>query len=1054
LSKDDIHSGSILRWEDAPDTFWTFSRAKEVLFFSHDNFCGISLEQLLGGGLEELQRVFVPGSYAAFEASIEKSFETGENVFDVRLEAFGVETKQVSYFICHFLPTPNADGKVFSVQVITHEITENLKRLEELEQSQERYRDLVVGSRDVIWESDEQGNWTFLNPAVRDILGYEPEEMIGRPYFELITPDNVEYARKIFREQADSKEFREFETRFIHKSGHVVYLSFNIRVIWDAQGNIVGRRGTARDISSQRALAEYSKSLGTRLAKLLETGEIYSEVIGSLKEAINPEGIFIFDRQDDRIQLVSKDTTDPSFTLGDFDEPQSIAEIPILRWTAESHQPWWIKNLGKLSDEQKKDYGPRSESIQSLLAVPIVALDRVIGFIYLAYFNRQFHFSQYEIQLAMVVAAQTAIALERTRFYSEKLENDRWYRELAENVNDIIFRTDYRGEVIYVTPSVTRILGYGQKEFITYFSNLLTEQKILDKFNWTVRWVRDGGTLPPFEIEIWHKEGRKMRFEINEAPVRGPGGQVIGVMGAMRNISESSRLKEALDRITSELTTTTEIEDFPVQILKLVNDEFNFDSCSIYLLHDSEFIIKKMFNYTTMEDAIQVPLGALIDYQSSSSMLRVLRDRVPWAVERIGDISQADDIFGYRKKYGDGAMFIAPLIHKDTVVGALTMTNYEQTRTFLDAERRIFASLALQAGGALERIELFDKQRERVKELTCLLSVVRNAERFDNVEDMLIGVCNDVLSGMRFVENARSRIEFDGQVYYCCTFKPMGNRISAPIIVEGEQRGFLEVYYCEEDRGFIDEEKQLIIGVAEYLGQLLERMMLRTEVDRREKLATLGSFARVLAHEIKNPLNAMQLSLVLLERQVNKPKEVLKEKVIDAIQILKEEIKRLDNLVEEYLLLGKGHILTKRKFPIGELFEGTENLLRNILISNNVHFETKIDPLIEINADLDKLKQVFINLIKNAIEAMPYGGMVKIESKVADSVLTLSVIDNGMGIPDTKRVFEPFYTTKATGTGLGLPIVREILNHHGGELQIDSQPGSGSTIRVILPIDE
>lgn len=1041
-----------MRWEDAPDTFWTFSRAREVLFFSHDNFCGISVERLLGGGLDELSKVLVPGSFAAFGASIEKAFESGINVFDIRLEAVVLGTKQTSYFICHFLPTPSADGQILSVQVITHEITENLKRLAELEQSQERYRDLVVSSRDIIWECDSKGNWSFLNPAVRDILGYEPEEMIGRPYFELITPDNVEYARKIFREQADSKEFREFETRYFHKSGHVVYLSFNIRVIWNTEGQIVGRRGTARDITSQRALAEYSKSLGTRLAKLLETGEIYSEVIKSLKESLNPEGIFIFDQQDERIKLVSEDIANPAFSLEEFINPKPIAEIPILRWTAESHQPWWIKNLSELNDEQKSDYGPRAGAMQSLLAVPIVVLDRVIGFLYLAYFTRQYHFSQYEVQLAMVVATQAAIALERTRFYSEKLENERWYRELAENVNDIIFRTDYRGKIIYVTPSVTRILGYGQKEFITYFSNLLTEQKILDKFNWTVRWVRDGGTLPPFEIEIWHKEGRKMRFEINEAPVRGPGGSVTGVMGAMRNISESARLKEALDRITSELTTTTELEDFPIQILKLINDEFSFDSCSIYLLEGREFILKKMFNYNTTGTTPEIPIGYTIDCREASAMMRVLRDRIPWAVERIGEISSEEDLFSFRKKYADGAMFIAPLINKDAVVGVITMINYGQTRTFPDAERRIFASLALQAGGALERIDLFDKQRERVKELTCLLSVVRNAERFDNIEDMLVGVCNDVLAGMRYVEKAKSRIEFDGQVYYCCIFEPVGSRISAPIIQDAEQRGFLEVYYIDEELQFIEEERQLIIGVAEYVGQLLERMMLRAEVNRRQKLATLGSFAKVLAHEIKNPLNAMQLSLVLLDRQLNKPHEELKEKVSDSIRILKEEIKRLNNLVEEYLLLGKGHILTKREFPIGELFDGTENLLRNILIGNNVHFEARFDPNIVINADLDKLKQVFINLIKNAVEAMPYGGMVKIESEVADSMLTLSVIDNGMGIPDTKRVFEPFYTTKSTGTGLGLPIVQEILNHHGGDLQIDSTPGSGSTIKVILPL--
>jgi len=119
--------------------------------------------------------------------------------------------------------------------------------------------------------------------------------------------------------------------------------------------------------------------------------------------------------------------------------------------------------------------------------------------------------------------------------------------------------------------------------------------------------------------------------------------------------------------------------------------------------------------------------------------------------------------------------------------------------------------------------------------------------------------------------------------------------------------------------------------------------------------------------------------------------------------------------------------------------------------------ETDLDPSAPpLLLDRDQIKQAFYNLIKNAVQAMKTGGILRIASERNDTHLVLSFVDNGSGIPSDRitRIFEPYYTTKASGTGLGLLIVRRIVRDHGGEMQIESHEGRGTTVRILLPLPE
>jgi signal transduction histidine kinase len=170
------------------------------------------------------------------------------------------------------------------------------------------------------------------------------------------------------------------------------------------------------------------------------------------------------------------------------------------------------------------------------------------------------------------------------------------------------------------------------------------------------------------------------------------------------------------------------------------------------------------------------------------------------------------------------------------------------------------------------------------------------------------------------------------------------------------------------------------------------------------------------------------------------------------IAMLQADIARLDSMVEDYLAFGTGHLLHKGHFEVDALLSsvgarwGEECERAGVTLT--------VDPAagVTLQADARKLEQVLVNLIKNAIEAMPTGGAIALRSRfVEGAFVEIDVSDTGQGMPDTERIFEPFFTTKSKGTGLGLPIVREIVRMHGGRVNVASTPGKGTTMTLRIP---
>lgn len=235
----------------------------------------------------------------------------------------------------------------------------------------------------------------------------------------------------------------------------------------------------------------------------------------------------------------------------------------------------------------------------------------------------------------------------------------------------------------------------------------------------------------------------------------------------------------------------------------------------------------------------------------------------------------------------------------------------------------------------------------------------------------------------------------------------------------------------------------------ELKNEIKQRKLAEEALKKAERLATVGKMSAILAHEIRNPLNSIKINTDILSETLE-----LNENKRRRFNIIRKEINRLDNLVKEVLLYSRQVNLVYTEFNIF-------NLVENILAQLKPHFEEKKIKIINnidkipVKADSEKLKQVFINLILNSVDAVPdVDGVIEFYSENADGKIGIYVKDNGYGISEPEKVFEPFFTTKNLGTGLGLPISQNIVEQHSGSMKVVNSVQGETIFCITFPIQQ
>jgi two-component system, sporulation sensor kinase E len=248
-----------------------------------------------------------------------------------------------------------------------------------------------------------------------------------------------------------------------------------------------------------------------------------------------------------------------------------------------------------------------------------------------------------------------------------------------------------------------------------------------------------------------------------------------------------------------------------------------------------------------------------------------------------------------------------------------------------------------------------------------------------------------------------------------------------------------------------------ITGNVIHIEDVTEKRAREARLRRAESLAALTTLTAGVAHEIKNPLGSIGIHLELMKKEMNGKEQIETRKVMENLLIIKEEVDRLNRIVVDFLFTVRPMNAELSYDDLNRVVQELLEFMRFELAEAGITLETEfMKPSPQILMDERYMKQAVLNLLKNAISAMPEGGTLKVHTEQKGNEVALKISDTGVGIPEENmdKIFEPYFTTKDFGSGLGLTLVYKIVKEHLGDIEINSKVGEGTTINLSFPIPQ
>jgi signal transduction histidine kinase len=419
---------------------------------------------------------------------------------------------------------------------------------------------------------------------------------------------------------------------------------------------------------------------------------------------------------------------------------------------------------------------------------------------------------------------------------------------------------------------------------------------------------------------------------------------------------------------------------------------------------------------------------------------------------------------GFKVKGPYSSIALIPLFVDHQNVGFVQLKS-KQKNFFKEEEIGLYEELGQSLGIALAHRHAQVDLRERVKELTCLYEIARLVpEPGRSLEEILQAIVELLPSAWLYPEIASARIVLDDRSYSTPAFGKGIGKLVAEIVVSGQRRGTVEVVYEEErpelDEGpFYKEERNLIDAVAKEVGIIIkrreaeeEKLKLQEQLRHADRLATIGQLAAGVAHELNEPLGNILGFAQLTKKYPDLPEQVDQdiEKILKASLYARETVRKL-------LIFARLMPPRKTLINLNKVVEEGLYLFESRCMKEGIELVRDLAPdLPEVHADPSQINQVLVNLVINALQAMPSGGRLTLRTVHHPDQVSLIVEDTGMGMDEEvlKKIFTPFFTTKdvGQGTGLGLPVVHGIVTSHGGSIQVESQVNRGTRFEIQLPV--
>ena len=684
---------------------------------------------------------------------------------------------------------------------------------------------------------------------------------------------------------------------------------------------------------------------------------------------------------------------------------------------------------------------------------------------------------------------------ETLSLYREVIQAKEYIESIIGNSADAIVATNLDGIITSWNPGAEKIFGFKETEAMGKFLPFVPDF-ILDKEKENIQLIRNGEVLKDIETLRKKQDGSIIEVSLALSPIKDAAGEIIGISGISRDISEKKRVEKELIRrnqelsrlffISSAMRGTLELNKLLRMVLTAVtmSDGMGFNRAILFLVDEEKNTLKGMMGVgpanpeeawkiwddlsmgqktldAVMQDIMESPLkkdsfldrlttGIELSLDEETVLTKAVKEKKPFNVLDVKEEPLSDTIL--IQQLGTQAYAVVPLLSRDKVIGLIWVDNYFTRKPVTEEDMKFLSSFSNHTASAIESARLFEQMTMAEQQLENIFESISDMVYF-NSKDYEIKNINKAVSKKLGLPPSEIIGRKCYEVFHGMN-EPNKKCPHHKTVMTG--KAYIEELEDPHLGGtFLTSSSPIFDSAGEYIGSvhvvrdITELKKLREKLNMAEKMAALGEVAAKVAHEIRNPLVSVGGFAKRLEKKLDGN---LKEYA----EIIVKEVERLEDILKEILGFVKEVRLAKEMVSLNDLVENVITLMKSNIEERGIALEKDFKAFGNIFIDPNRVKEAVMNILSNAVQAIVGSGSIYVRTYETESFAVLEIQDSGKGISELELpfIFDPFFTTKNSGTGLGLAITLRIIQEHNGTIKVTSEVDKGSTFKVYIPKEE
>ncbi len=850
-----------------------------------------------------------------------------------------------------------------------------------------------------------------------------------------------------------------------------------------------------RSVKSQLDELNVIHEIGKAITSILDINELLPHICKEVSKVFNVTGCILRLREENNLLVNAsyglKDTISRTITM-------PLGE-GIAGHVASTGEPMLVNSLNSMPENLRIP----GINATSVICVTLKFGEHIIGTLEL--FDKKDEwgitsFTQNDLNSLMTFASASSIAIENARLYKAEIDKEKevtqtkdYLKSLIDDSADAIVTSDTDGVIKSWNKGAENIYGYTEEEVLGQFLPMVPAFLVEEERGF-INKIKQKETLRNLETIRQTKKGRLIEVSLTLSPVIDSAGNVTGISGISRDISEKKMVEKELIRKNQELSrlffinsvvrSTLELDRLLKMILTVVTmgDGLGFNRAILFLVDDSEKNLKGIMGVgpASPEEAKDIwlsmegkSLGAIIEeiesgpvhmdshldrlsqqlnisLEGDDILNRCVKDKRPFNIQ---NAKNEPIVTAYLiQMLGAESFGIVPLMSRDNVIGLIWVDNLFTGRPIKDEDLQFLMGFSSHIASAIENARLFENVNLARAELKNIFESMSDMVYFTD-KDLVIRRINQAV----IQRTGKTEEEIIGKKCYeifhgkdepwdkCPHSKLMETK--KPHVGEIEDPHLGGTFVVSNSPIFDSADN--FVGTVHISRDITELRTLRERVAHSDRMAALGELAARVAHEIRNPL----ISIGGFARRLEKR---LSDDTREYAKIIVNEVSRLENILKEILGFVRSAKFVKSKVDINELMNSIIDFTKPEVHENQNRIIKELsDEKVVSLIDADKIKEALLNIISNAAQATDHG-LITVRTRVENTEVVIELMDTGCGIKDDdiKSIFNPFFTTKAEGTGLGLAVTHKIIQEHNGKIKVESVWGGGTAFKIYLPIVE